>query len=385
MKIMKIMIIVAVRWAGRSLLVAFGLYAAALRADNFGSGTNVFSMEFVEITGGSLTKIPEPTTVIRNGVVPRNYRMGKHEVSRAMIGVYNAVSGGPIITLIDMASYGGNGTNKPSTGVSWNQAARFVNWLNVSKGHSPAYKFTTGGANDNIALWTAGDAGFDPGNPFRNTNAVYFLPSEDEWVRAGHFDPGLGIYWDYPTGSMVPNAPTAVTNGTAPHTDVYKLPVATGPANIAEAGGLSAFGTMAQGGNVTEWIESAEIAPNDVASKDRVIRGGIWYLDEFFLRALRQGEPTTYGGGFITFRVASVSSNAAPVLRMYRPRKGEKTMTVDIDSTVGNVDVFRASDVLAPELWSGPILTNLVAKEDVIIDTNTPPAQTTFYLLKARP
>jgi hypothetical protein len=32
--------------------------------------------------------------------------------------------------------------------------ARFVNWLNASTGHSAAYKFTTVGFNDNIALWS---------------------------------------------------------------------------------------------------------------------------------------------------------------------------------------------------------------------------------------
>ena len=41
---------------------------------------------------------------------------------------------------------GGNGPNKPAAGISWLEAAKFVNWLNKSTGHTPAYKFGAGGA-----------------------------------------------------------------------------------------------------------------------------------------------------------------------------------------------------------------------------------------------
>ena len=33
------------------------------------------------------------------------------------------------------------GANQPATSVSWNEAARFVNWLDTSQGFTPAYKF----------------------------------------------------------------------------------------------------------------------------------------------------------------------------------------------------------------------------------------------------
>ena len=97
-----------------------------------------------------------------------------------------------------MTSFGGNGVNKPAFGVSWNEAARFVNWLNVSTGHSPAYKFTTNGTNDNLALWNVGDAGYNASNRFRNANARYFLPDENEWYRAAYYDPTAQVYWDFP-------------------------------------------------------------------------------------------------------------------------------------------------------------------------------------------
>ena len=45
------------------------------------------------------------------------------------------------IPLADLTSSGGDGVNRPASGVSWNEAARFVNWLNTSSGSTPAYKF----------------------------------------------------------------------------------------------------------------------------------------------------------------------------------------------------------------------------------------------------
>ncbi|NNC90446.1 MAG: SUMF1/EgtB/PvdO family nonheme iron enzyme, partial [Akkermansiaceae bacterium] len=158
-------------------------------ADTFGSGANEFTMDFTAIASGAT---PDTTGY---GTVAEEFRMGRNEVSERMIAAYNALSGGPSITLDT------RGPDKPATNLSWNEAARFVNWLNTSTGKSAAYKFTTGGANDNIALWTAGDAGYDPANPFRNSDAFYFLPSEDEWYRAAYYDPDAALYYDYPTGS----------------------------------------------------------------------------------------------------------------------------------------------------------------------------------------
>ena len=57
--------------------------------------------------------------------MPYVYRIAKYEISREMIEKANA-AGGLGITLADMTNYGGNGPNRPATGVNWNEAARFV-------------------------------------------------------------------------------------------------------------------------------------------------------------------------------------------------------------------------------------------------------------------
>ena len=190
------------------------------------------------------------------------------------------------LTLSPMAFVtGGPRPAMPATAVSWNEAARFTNWLNASQGFPAAYKFSTQpgepgyNANADINLWVTGDAGFDASNPFRNSQAHYFLPSVDEWYKAAFFDPnrGAGGYWDYPTGSDA--APTPVASGTAPGTAVNDQTLEQGPADITLAGGLSPYGTMAQGGNVAEWQETEWDLVNDTVSAVRGVRGAVWDFD----------------------------------------------------------------------------------------------------------
>jgi formylglycine-generating enzyme required for sulfatase activity len=300
-----------------SLIPFLLLPLASTHADTFGSGANTFTMDFVTIgnPGNAADTTGDPNPV---GSVGYTYRMGVHEVSRGMIEAYNALGGGPTLPLIDMTDYNANGPDKPITSISWNGAARFVNWLNTSKGYSAAYKFTTGGANDNIVLWGSGDAGYNPANPFRNANAYYFLPSEDEWYKAAYYDPdanaGSGGYWDYATGSDT--APTAVAGGTSQSTAVYDLQ--TGPADVANAGGLSPYGTMAQNGNVWEWIESAHDGSNDSSVESRTARGSDFlYSDTSYLSAsFRYYAIPPHEVAVLGFRVASVPEPSASLMSM---------------------------------------------------------------------
>jgi formylglycine-generating enzyme required for sulfatase activity len=278
------------------MLVAVALFHAPhAYADTFGSGANQFDIEFVTIGDpGNL-----PVTLASVGSVPYVYRMGKYEVSRDMITKAN-IEGGLGITLDPMSFVtGGVRAAMPATGISWFEAAKFVNWLNTSAGHTPAYKFN----GDTFEWWQPGDAGYDPNNPYRNRQAIYVLPSEHEWVKAAHYDPTSDVYYIYPTGSDTP--PTPVVSGTAPGTVVYGQSWEQGPADITAAGGLSRYGTMAQGGNVWEWTE------RDLYGSEgdyRVLRGGSW---NDFIFELLTAEPfgwdvpnfefPSYG-----FRVASI-------------------------------------------------------------------------------
>ncbi len=61
------------------------------------------------------------------GAVPYAYNLGKYEISRDMV-IKASTAGSLGLTLQDMTSFGGNGLNRPATGISWNEVARFVNW-----------------------------------------------------------------------------------------------------------------------------------------------------------------------------------------------------------------------------------------------------------------
>ncbi len=298
-------------------------FAGPAFADTFGSGGNVFTIEFSRIgdpgnADDAAFDNTAPGYSSPYGGVGYTFRMGTYEVSRDMITKANTL-GNLGITLFDMTSFGGNGADRPATGVSWNEAARFVNWLNTSNGHSAAYKFTlqpgaaSYSSNSNIELWMAGDEGFDAANPYRNANAFYFLPSEDEWYKAAYYSGSGTTYYDYATASDT--IPAAVAGGTASETAVYSQPSSTGPADIDNAGGLSHYGAMGQNGNVWEWNESAFDGINNSSSEFRGIRGGAWDASEVDLRSsLSSAGPPTGEGSGVGFRVASIPEPGAGLL-----------------------------------------------------------------------
>ena len=258
----------------------------------FGSGANQFTLDFVEIGNPGNAAHTGPNGPVTGALSESNYgpspvgsvdytfHMGKYEISRSNIQKYNAefgVANGLEITLEDYANYGWYGTDgadKPAV-LSWNEAARFVNWLNTSQGYHEAYKFSTSGANDNIEVWAAGDAGYDALNPFRNSLAVYVLPNIDEWYKAAYYDPVADVYYRYATGSN--SAPVSVASGTAPGTAVYARPYlvsGTVFADVESAGGLSPYGVMAMSGNAHELMETEYDLQNDTPSAKRTYRGG---------------------------------------------------------------------------------------------------------------
>jgi len=288
------------------LALVYQSASATSLLETFGSGANQFTMDFVTIgnpnnPADTRTGNPNPA-----GSVAYTYNLGKYEVSRGMITKANA-AGSLGITMQDMTSYGGNGLLKPATGISWFVAAKYVNWLNTSSGGTAAYKFDVSG---NFQLWSAGDAGYNANNMFRNSLAKYWLPSTDEWYKAYAYGKADGSWSNFPNGSN--SAPTAVASGTAANTAVYDQSFTKGPADITNAGGLSAYGTMGQGGNVWEWMETAYDGSNNTAGEIRDLRGGSWSDYSYMLDASRHinSDPTS-GTLNIGFRVASVPEPSA--------------------------------------------------------------------------
>ena len=285
--------IVAVLFAAFTLSIQ-----PSAQADTFGSETNTFDISFVNI--GDAGNAADTTGY---GAVDYSYRIATHEVSVDMIAKANAA--GSLGVTFDVRT-----ADKPATAISWNEAARFVNWLNLSSGYTAAYNFSLQpgdvgySANADISLWQTGDVGYSAANPYRNANAHYFIPSENEWYKSAYFIAGALAYFDYPTGSD--SAPISVVGGTATGTAVYNQPSGQGPAAVTNAGGLSPYGTMAQGGNASEWMETAFSGTNSDASNARTLRGGAWPNDTTLMASARNSAGPANESDNVGFRVASV-------------------------------------------------------------------------------
>ena len=231
-----------------------------------------------------------------------NYSIGTYDISQNQL---NAATANGLQGVAGGAWSG----DQPAANVSWYQAAAFVNFLNTSQGYQAAYNLTYSGGAYTMALWQSGDSGYDASNPFRNSLALFVLPSENEWYKAAYYDPNSSSYNLYPTGN---STPTAVASGTAANTAVYDG-VTLQPSSVTQAGGLSAYGTMGQGGNVFQWEESASSGSNTNATDNRGMRGGAWGGPSNWLQSSHRFDfgstPDTATSG-IGFRVAEL--NAVP-------------------------------------------------------------------------
>jgi len=286
--------------------LALGMMAAATsQADTFGSGGNEFTIDFVTISHAG-----NAADTTGYGAVPYEYRMGTYEISQDAID--KATASG--MTNVTAGAWAGN---QPAALISWYQAAAFVNWLNTSTGKQAAYDLTWNGSAWSMALWDSADAWQAGGeNLYRHKGAYYFLPSEDEWYKSAYYSGSGSTYYDYPTGSDT--APTAVSGGTNAGTAVYGHVAEFPPADIDNAGGLSFYGTMAQGGNVWELNESAYNGANDDPTKSRSLRGGSYYgSDADLLATSRLGALPSHAGGMdVGFRVASIPEPSSGLLML---------------------------------------------------------------------
>ena len=96
-----------------------------------------------------------------------------------------------------------------------------------------------------------------------------------------------------------------MAEGTAPGTAVFKQTGPfQGPADVTNAGGLSPYGTMGQGGNSLEWMETAYDGVNDTISEGRAVRGGNWGSPDIEI-SYRPGPAPPTADLNIGFRVAA--------------------------------------------------------------------------------
>ena len=272
--------------------ITFSIQASA-HADTFGTTGNEFTIDFVTV--GNTGNAADTTGF---GAVPYEYRMGTYEISQDAIdkatasGMANVVAG----------AWTGN---QPAADIDWYEAAAFVNFLNTSSGKTVAYDLTFSNGSWSMALWSSEQAWTAGGtNLYRNKDAFYFLPSENEWYKAAYYNAAGTNYFLYPTASNT--APTAVASGTNADTAVYQF-VSFSPAVVNAAGGLSSYGTMGQGGNIWEMNETAFDGTNNSPSESRALRGGSYPNDATRLASsYHQATEPFDSAASLGFRVASV-------------------------------------------------------------------------------
>jgi len=254
------------------------LVVNVVSADTFVSvdGLSQFDIDFVTISGDT-----NPTSGY--GQVTGDYRMGKFEISNDQWNKYASS------TL---------GTERPAAYTSWFEAAKFVNYLNTSTGNDAAYKFTA----DVMGVWQDGEDGYDASNPFRNSNAKYFMPTEDEWVKAAYWNgTTLQTYATKPGESLHQGDGTS---GTGWNYDWATNP--PGPWDVG-SGSEELNGTFDMMGNVWEWMESPWYSGDYSSGSARGVRGGSYGYYDGRSSSSRYYSVVgpSYESYYIGFRVAS--------------------------------------------------------------------------------
>jgi formylglycine-generating enzyme len=300
----------------------------------------------------------DPNTGKLHGSVGYEYRIGKYEVTTGQYAAFlNAVAATDTYSLwhngMSFANIAGiarntvsdathsyyiysviGSPNKPIAYIKWDDAARFCNWLNNGQpigpegpGTTETGAYTLNGAMSQAALLAV----------TRNANAVWSIPSEDEWYKAAYYDPVAGHYWQYATGTNT--VPTSAPPGSIPNTANYYDDLTgyavTGSTTLSNSqnyltdvgtytNSASPYGTFDQNGNVQEWNDAI------VANGYREARGGLWDPDQgsIYLRASVFNLKIPNEGGYSTgFRVvmvpepSSVFLMTSSVLVMFMARK----------------------------------------------------------------
>ncbi|MDE2148855.1 MAG: PEGA domain-containing protein [Gammaproteobacteria bacterium] len=208
--------------------------------------------------------------VLRPVVLTRPYYLGATEVTNAQFRQFDPQHTSGIVGRQTL-----DNEDQPVVRVSWEQAARYCNWLSARDHLPPAYR-DNGGHLELIAPVATG----------------YRLPTEAEWAWAARFA-GEPRPLRYPWGQQMPPRGRAGNYAgkeaaalVARHLDDYDdgypatAPVASFAAN--------ALGLYDLGGNVAEWVNDAyEALPligapertdplGPTTGSDHVIRGSSW-------------------------------------------------------------------------------------------------------------
>ena len=271
-------------------------------ADTFGTGDNQFTIDFVTISGET-----NPTSGY--GIVDHDYRIGVYETTNGQWDKFKAGLGIPVTG--DPATAYDNestwiGANIPTNNVSWYEAAQFINWLNTSSGYHAAYNFssTQGTEVYSLELWSMEEASGGT-NLYRHKDAFYYLPTEDEWVKAGYWNgSNLQTYATKAGETLYQGDGMSGTGWNYDPTNPFA------PWNVG-SGSQELNGTYDMMGNIWEWMENPYSDTSYGTVSYRGLRGGAYNGGPNGLTSSHRihGDPD-YEYYAIGFRVASVPEPA---------------------------------------------------------------------------
>ncbi|MGD9330598.1 MAG: PEGA domain-containing protein, partial [Desulfobacterales bacterium] len=168
-----------------------------------------------------------------------------------------------------------NQDDRPVVQVTWQQAARFCNWLSRKEGFAPVY--------------VEGAGGLRATNPIGNG---YRLPTEAEWEYCARTGPSARS-WKYPWGQGYPPPAQSVNIADASATKILNLVLENYADSHPAAAPVGAFppnpeGLFDLGGNVAEWchdhytiypyrpgqVDTDPVGP--AVGQHHVIKGSSW-------------------------------------------------------------------------------------------------------------
>ena len=243
------------------LCVVLALCVSGVHADTFstnnpgGTAAVSFDIDFVPVgDAGNAGTAGWQNTAESVGAVAYDYRIGKTEITDGQI---NAMfySLGDTVDLSSTMAAGGRSTA---------HMMMYVNWLNSGCQTGGVGLIHDGGVYNIQDDWTTvspwpeadqWDNGDGTKNIWRHKDAQYFLPTEDELVKAAFYKGGSTSagYWYYPTSSDT--APVAEGASAGTNSANYAGAVGAALAVGSYPNTQSPYGALDMGGNLWEATE----------------------------------------------------------------------------------------------------------------------------------
>ena len=310
------------KYIGTILVVFVGLHGA-LSATDITHGGTTLSMDFVSI--GYPGNPDHPTLGI--GGVDYEYRIGTYEVTADQWTTVETAD--PRIG----QKVGLN--SNPAGKVSWNEGAKFCNWLTSGDAYVGAYQFDGSGVLTNVDRTAA----------FSSYGTLYVLPTEDEWVKGAYFNAAKTNISLYSNGTIVkPTLTEANYSG------------GIGSSWAVGTGFLELTGTYDMCGNLQEWTETATDGILDDMLEDRMTRGGAYNFSFSAMKSSSSGskEPD-YQSNNHGIRVVEVVAAALPDIEpaVLSIVSGAGSVTVNASNlTAEATSVLLFKNGLTDAVWS---------------------------------